>query len=185
MEQRFALEGGRGSLNVREEGPRMVARAELPNDGRGLYKVWLVGRDGQMLLGTLMPDQAGRLSLERTLTADALRRQGVWPVTGGRAELVFAFREEKQQGAEPGWERARVPGILLQDVCIREAAAGLGSVLVHREGEAWTLACPFSFDKEFPLSVLFCFSRLKYLGEGLFCLFSFDKNGFPVVPGSE
>lgn len=184
MEQRFALEAGRGSLTVREEGPRMAARAELPNDGRGLYKVWLAGQGGQMLLGTLMPDQAGRLSLERTLTVDALRRQGVWPVTGGRAELVFAFREE-QQAAEVGWEQARVPGIVLQDVCIREAAAGLGRVLLRRDGEGWTLACPFSFDKEFPLSVLFCFSRLKYLGEGLFCLFSFDKNGVPVVPRGE
>ena len=45
LEQRIALAGGLGSLTLREEGPRLWARAELPDDGRGLYKVWLTGRN--------------------------------------------------------------------------------------------------------------------------------------------
>ena len=100
LEQRIALAGGLGSLTLREEGPRLWARAELPDDGRGLYKVWLTGRNGRALLGTLVPESGGRLAAERTFTADALRRQGTWPVTGGTAEHTFSFHND---GPPAGW----------------------------------------------------------------------------------
>jgi len=180
LEQRIALAGGLGSLTLREEGPRLWARAELPDDGRGLYKVWLTGRNGRALLGTLVPETGGRLAAERTFTADALRRQGTWPVTGGTAELTFSFHND---GPPAGWTWERPNGEAFRDRCIRSAAAGLDRVLVRREGERWTMACPFAFDREFPLLPLFCFSRLKQWDKGLFCLFSFDADGAPLMPG--
>lgn len=82
MEQRFALDGGVGALSVREEGPRASIAAERPDDGRGLYKAYLRGRGGSVLLGTMTPEN-GRLLVRRTFSLDELRRRGAWPVLGG------------------------------------------------------------------------------------------------------
>ena len=87
--ERFSLDGGRGWLTLREEGGRVRLEAELPDDGRGLYKAWLLGRRGRALAGTFVPE-GGALRLRRVLSLDELRRQGAWPVTGARAELAFA-----------------------------------------------------------------------------------------------
>jgi hypothetical protein len=96
----------------------------------------------------------------------------------GGAHLSF-----HNDGPPAGWTWERPNGEAFRDRCIRSAAAGLDRVLVRREGERWTMACPFAFDREFPLLPLFCFSRLKQWDEGLFCLFSFDADGAPLMPG--
>ena len=151
-----------------------------PGRAAGRWPGALQGLAARALLGTLVPEPGGRLAAERTFTADALRRQGTWPVTGGTAELTFSFHND---GPPAGWTWERPHGEAFRDRCIRSAAAGLDRVLVRREGERWTMACPFAFDREFPLLPLFCFSRLKQWDEGLFCLFSFDADGAPLMPG--
>ena len=86
--ERFSLAGGQGWLTVEESGGRARCAAELPEDGKGLYKGYLCGTGGRALLGTFLPED-GRLKLRRTLSLDELRRQGAWPPTGARAELAF------------------------------------------------------------------------------------------------
>ena len=103
MEQRFALDGGVGALSVREEGPRASIAAERPDDGRGLYKAYLRGRGGSVLLGTMTPEN-GRLLVRRTFSLDELRRRGAWPVLGGAAELAFSFRGEETPPQGWVWE---------------------------------------------------------------------------------
>lgn len=87
--ERFSLAGGQGWLTVEESGGRARCAAELPEDGKGLYKGYLCGTGGRALLGTFLPED-GRLKLRRTLSLDELRRQGAWPPTGARAELAFS-----------------------------------------------------------------------------------------------
>ena len=86
--ERFSLDGGRGWLTVREENGRVRAEAQLPDDGRGLYKAWLLAERDRALAGTFVPE-GGALKLRRALSLDELRREGAWPVTGGLAELAF------------------------------------------------------------------------------------------------
>lgn len=62
MGECWNMEGG-GTLSLEEEGLRVHLRAVCPDDGRGLYKVWVRGRGGSLLLGTLTPEN-GRLAPE-------------------------------------------------------------------------------------------------------------------------
>ena len=68
------MEGG-GTLSLREEGPRVHLEAARPDDGRGLYKAWVRGRQGSLLLGTLVPE-AGGLRLRRTVSRSSLEQAG-------------------------------------------------------------------------------------------------------------
>ena len=89
---------GGGTLTLRREGARVRMEAERPEDGQGLYKVWLHGdHGGKLLLGTLVPEQ-GRLMLRRTLSVDALERAGCWPQFWAAAALAFSF-SPKDSGA--------------------------------------------------------------------------------------
>ena len=62
--ERFSLAGGQGWLTVEESGGRARCAAELPEDGKGLYKGYLCGTGGRALLGTFLPED-GRLKLRR------------------------------------------------------------------------------------------------------------------------
>ena len=130
MEQRFTLEGG-GVLTVREEGLRAVVTAQRPNDGRGLYRAYLQGAGGQVLLGTMAPEGAA-LKVRRTFSLDELRRKGAWPPRGGRAELSFSFTDSK---APEGWHWADPAGLRFREAELLRAAVQLGRALYRREGE--------------------------------------------------
>ena len=54
--ERFSLAGGQGWLTVEESGGRARCAAELPEDGKGLYKGYLCGTGGRALLGTFLPE---------------------------------------------------------------------------------------------------------------------------------
>ncbi len=167
--------------SLREEGPRAVVTAERPDDGRGLYKAYAVGPKGRLLLGTLMPE-GKTLRLRRIVSLDELRRSGAWPVSSVAGELAFPFG-----GGDPppGWTWTDRPGELFQEPSLLRQASRLGRVLVRKEGQRWTLACPYRADKEFPLPEIFCFSRIKRINQREYCLFSFDAAGWPVYEKSE
>ena len=103
MERRYTLEAG-GSLAVQADGLRAVLTAERASDSRGLYKAYLRGPTGRAPLGTLAPEN-GQLRIRRTLTLDALERQGAWPPVGGELELAFAFGGRRRQTGGAGWTR--------------------------------------------------------------------------------
>ena len=80
---KLELDGG-GSLTWQEDALRVRLEVRRADDGQGLYKACISGQNGELPLGTLLPEQGG-LVLRRTLTLDALRRQGCWPIKIGRA----------------------------------------------------------------------------------------------------
>ena len=88
---KLELDGG-GSLTWQEDALRVRLEVRRADDGQGLYKACISGQNGELPLGTLLPEQGG-LVLRRTLTLDALRRQGCWPITGGRCALAFSFQD--------------------------------------------------------------------------------------------
>lgn len=178
MEQRFTLDGGRGRLVVREENVRVQICAERPDDKKGLYKAYLWGDGGRMLLGTMAPE-TGMLRIRRTLSVDELRRRGAWPIRGGGAELAFSFAQESRP--PQGWQWMEGESLLLGEAPLRQAAARLGRVLYRREEGGMTLACPFETGREFPFSALFCLARVEGLDGRPFALFSFDREGWPIL----
>lgn len=172
------MEGG-GTLSLEEEGLRVHLRAVCPDDGRGLYKVWVRGRGGSLLLGTLTPEN-GRLALSRTLSRSTLGQAGCWPVTGGNTVLVFPFTEQSEEG-EP-WRTEPDPARLCRDPLLRALLRGRTGFFSGQEGEARLLAAPFSDQKEFPLPVLFCLAQVEERAGRRWLVWRFDRAGNPVVP---
>ena len=71
---RIPLRRPEGTVQVREEGLQAVISARAADDGGGLYKLHLLGKEGNLLLGTMLPEW-GVLRLRRTIPVDQLRRQ--------------------------------------------------------------------------------------------------------------
>ena len=146
-----------------EQGPRVVIEARCDNKGDGLYKAYAVGDKGSCLLGTLMPE-GGTLVLRRTLTADSLKRQGAWPIKRMECRLSHPF-----QGASPA-----IPWV---DDVLRRSACRLPRHTVQRSGAGFVLIVPFDTRAPFPLTPLFCLSRV----ENGRLIFSFREDGTPYI----
>ena len=182
MEERFLLLGGRGSLTLTGEGDKVRTEVNLEDDGRGLYKAYLLGRGGRLPLGALTPGKDG-LSLTRVLSRADLERRGFWPPRGASVELAFSFAPKRSQGVPPppsGWRRESCPERLPEDFILRQSAQGLRGGLLRREETGFRLAFPWRENCPFPLTPLFCFAVLKRLGSDHYAVFRFDGKGHPI-----
>lgn len=176
MERCYPLAGGKGSLRLWEEGLRVRLTARLPDDGRGLYKVWLTGaRGGELLLGTLMPE-GGVLQLHRQMSVDQLTRAGVWPPSGGRAALVFPAGGHVPQG----WQLADNLAALFSDTVLRDQAKGQRGALLRKRDGGTTLALPFAWGSAVPLEAAFCLMRPAELEGETYLLLELDASGHPT-----
>jgi len=173
--EELEMRGG-GVLRLRQEGPRVHMEAERPEDGRGLYKVWLHGdQGGKLLLGTLAPE-GGRLRLRRTLSVGELERAGCWPQFRAAAVLSFSFQER-----EPGgWYCERKPDRLVSDPVLKGQLNC--SMLCRRSGEGFSLAAPFRTNCPIPLTALFCLARVERRNGQPHLVWSFDREGIPRLP---
>ena len=180
MEQKVPMEGG-GALRVWTEGLRVRAEARRPDDGLGLYKAYLKGPGGELLLGTMAPE-GGELRIRRTFSQDELHRRGAWPVTGGAARLYLLFQGERPPA---GWEQVEGSGPPLGEAALRQGAAALGRVLCRRQSGRLQVAVPFRTDRPFPLPALFCLARLGELEGRPHLFFLFDAGGWPLVQRAE
>lgn len=176
MEERLNMGGG-GVLTLRQDGPRVHIEAERPQDGKGLYKVWLHGdQGGKLLLGTLVPED-GALRLRRTLSVSALERAGCWPRFRAEADLAFAF------GSPSGgrWYCEQHPDRLVADPVLR---ARLQGAMLCRKGPegSFALSAPFRTDRPVRLPALFCFSQVERRDGQLYMVWNFDPEGNPKFP---
>ncbi len=176
MEQRFGLGRGGGRLLVREEGLTASFEAEMADDKQGLYKLFIAGQGGNLLLGTFMPE-GGRLTLRRAVPLAELRRRGVWPVTGGEARMSFSFGRDTPA---VGWVRAENPARLMGDRLLSQAVYEQRGLLYRREEGGFSLAAPMERGRPFPMTPIFCFARLEKLPLGLYAIFCFNKHGCPI-----
>lgn len=173
MEEKLEMEGG-GRLTFHREGPRAVISAVRPSDTKGLYKVWLVGAEGQtLLLGTLVPDTNG-LELRRTVTVSELERAGCWPPVHARCRLAFAFNGP-QQGK---WYCEQHPEKLLSDLLVKRWVRG--PMLCRREKAGFFLAAPFHTGRPVELTGLFCLAKIERWSNGVHLVWRFDASGRPV-----
>ena len=181
MSELWRMEGG-GTLSLREEGPRVHLEAARPDDGRGLYKAWVRGRQGSRLLGTLVPE-AGGLRLRRTVSRSSLEQAGCWPVTGGNCVLTYPF--PGAEGAGSAWTPEPRPERLCRDPLVKESLRGRSGFCGRRDGALCLLSAPFRPDRPFPIPVLFCQARVERRGGRLWLVWAFDLGGTPVLPRIE
>lgn len=182
MEERLELEGG-GLLEIREDGARAQLSVRRGLDGAGLYKVWIQGGQGELLLGTLTPE-GQYLRLERTMSKSALAQAGCWPVTGGRTALVFSFLDQEALQPQPSWRWEHRPGGRLGDPVLRESAASWGPMLIRESQHGFELAAPLDPERPFPMTPLFCFAQVLRVDGQLHAAFAFDLQGNPQPPVS-
>ena len=176
MEQVFHIQNGR--LVCRRRGSQVEVTMTLDPPGPGLYRGILCGKNGRMDLGTLLPEGEG-LRLTRTLTIDHLARCGCWPVTGGRAELRYAFGAKK---FPQGWEEGRDLSRRFSDPILADAVEN--TALFRWETDGFSLAFPWDPKAPFPLVLAFCFARVETMEGRPWVVFSFRDGGWPVVPPS-
>lgn len=171
MEQRLNMGGG-GILSWRQEGGRVLLRAERPADGKGLYKVWL-RRNGQdcFLLGTLAPEGNG-LRLFRSVARGELERAGCWPIEEAQARLVFRFQTGE------GWYREGNPGSMVRDPVLRGKLTG--PMLCKKNAQGFCLALSFRTDAPAPLTELVCLACVERVEGRPHWIWYFDREGRPI-----
>lgn len=176
LEQREIQLRGGGRLTFWEEGQLVQLQASRPDDGRGLYKVWVRGMGGRLLLGTLATE-GDVLRLHRRLSRSQLERAGCWPIMGGESVLAFSFPHSH-------WRREAHPERMVKDVVLCRALNGQ-SVLLRRQEGGFCLAAPFDHTRPFPLTPLFCLSDIRRVEGRAHAVFYFDREGDPVAPHKE
>lgn len=178
MGELWPLEGG-GTLRVREEEPWVYLEVVRPEDRRGLYKVWCLGEEGEFLLGTLVP-QGNRLYLERRVTKRTLREAGAWPLTGGKAVMVYSFTEDKSPGK--AWHKEDQPEGFCADPVVRARLKGASGLLSREKDGVRQLAAPFLTYKPILLNTLFCLAQVEEQQGRRYLVWSFDQEGRPILP---
>lgn len=148
------------------------------NDGSGLYQGWVRGESGQMLtLGTLLPEE-GRLLLRRNLPLEQLIRTGCWPIAACGLRLLHSFTGGHE--LPKGWHKEAEPARLFpQDPFLCTQMKHLSGALLCNSREGFSLAFPYKAREPFPLVPLFCFARIRTLGNGQYITFPFDSEGKP------
>lgn len=182
-ELKIGLKKPAGEVQIREEGLQATISARAADDGAGLYKLHLLGREGSLLLGTLLPE-GGVLQLRRTIPLSQLRRQGLWPPTGAEIRLAYAFGQERGGRKRPpaGWTREDNPARLMGERLLRECAAPLKGGVTRREGEGFVLALPWEPGGAFPMTPLFCFASAERIDGRGYAVFRFTGKGCPRLP---
>ena len=87
--------------------------------------------------------------------------------------LAFSFEQ-------PRWRREEHPERLVRDEVICRALRGT-PVLLRRQGDGFCLAAGYDSSRPFPLPALFCFAKLERVEGSIHAVFSFDREGNPVV----
>ena len=178
MSERKALDGG-GSLEIQEQGSMVRLTACRALDTSALYKVWVYGREGEFLLGTLIPE-GPQLNLRRTLSAETLKKAGCWPILGGRSAKYFNFTDAAAKKKPSPWRWEHRPACRLSDPVLQESASAWGSMLCRPDSRGFQLAIPFNPRRPFPLPPLFCLARLLPVDGQPHVVFSFDSRGAPL-----
>lgn len=179
MERQITLSGG-GQLGYTDAGAMVHFNVVRPDDQTGLYKAWIFGAHGRMLLGTLIPEE-GRLHLRRTVSRRTLEMNGCYPFIGGETAMAFSF-QNRQRAQETGWRWESQAEHYLSDPLLQECARKWGKFRHKIARDGFYLAVPIKIQGEFPLIPIFCLGQLMTIEGTPHIFWEFDKKGIPVLP---
>lgn len=148
-----------------------TARGPLPDaDGKTLWCAWIVGERDELRLGILEPSRDGgvirrRFSERMTRPLGRLLRGEIRPA---------GVRETET------WEAVTAPERLFRAPWLRQRLKGVQGVLTRSAGGCKYLALPYDKGKPFPLTTLFCFARVRPIGEKQYVVYAFDTGETPI-----
>lgn len=172
---KWSFDGPNGGVTIRQEGRQAICQAISGAEGMGLYKAWLRGPTGQVLLGTLIPE-GGVLRLRRVLEISQLEGKGAWPPEG--AEISLGEARPMPRQAE-GWKWVEQPGKMVSDKLVARMLRNTERTLCRRGESGFSLAFPYSCQEPYPLPGLFCLSTLEKISERWYAVFAFSLRGYP------
>lgn len=158
-----------GELTTEREGLYTCFHVHCHPPENGVWCAWAVGEQGELRLGVLEPS-GGAFVLRR-------RFSDHMTVPAGRL-----LRGELRPAGQPSvqWGPAAEPEQLFSAAWLRRSVHGLSGAMTCTEGGVRCLALPYDPKAPFPLAELFCFARLRYLGEKVYVEFRFDEKDWPV-----
>ena len=171
MSMELKLDDG-GKLRVWEDGGRVFFRCERALSRDGIYKVWVWGDGGEILLGTMIPE-GERLVLGRAIWQMELIRSGCWPVRGGRCRLAAPFAGKTGDGW--CWEDDPARFVDAETAALGEWRR----MLVRRRDSGTELAVPWRREEPIPLSALFCLAEQEQIRGEVCLVWKFDCRGRP------
>ena len=108
-----------GTLNMWQQGLYTLLEASLPKK-QGLYRLWLIGQDGNYCLGLLEPTDSGRY-IRRSLSREAARRlpRNIEYALCTESKAVFRLRNKNKSDffIELESHRQRLLSVLRQPFC--------------------------------------------------------------------
>lgn len=156
---------------IDEQNGRVTVSVKRPNDDSGLFRAYAVGQSGgRLLLGTLAP-QGGFLTLKRTLSVDALKQRGCYPIASVETVLAHAFSASAPPPPPP-----------FPDDILRKAFAASRGGRRQTTGDGFTLTFPYDPAAPFPMTPIFCFAQVVCLDQRFRLRYQFDKEGNPLFP---
>jgi len=174
METRFPMENG--YLLCTQMGERVRLYMEVRATVPGLCRGQLLGEGGSMDLGPMLPE-GGCLRLERSFLVETLKKQGCWPVTGGK----LIYPPKPNPGTPPkGWSRELgVEFLFPRDPVLAQAVKAAPRPLLRPSPKGFQMAWPWDPEAPFPLPALFCFAHVQALEGRPFLVFHFAPGGIP------
>ena len=171
--------GARGEVTVCPQGARTELRAFMDDPGDGLYRVFLLGEQGELPLGVLAPEN-GRLELCRRLYSRDVAALG--PLLRGEARRSFRFQDAPQaiQPDQSRWHETHCPAQLFQSRFLQNRLRPVGRAWWRREGALLVLALPLEEGRPFPLEALFCLGQVQCV-EGIRCVVYTFREEEPVL----
>lgn len=174
----WSFECPNGGVTVHQEGDRALCQAIGCPEGEGLYKAWLVGKEGRALLGTLIPE-GGALRLRRNVPISVLKEKGAWPPAGAEIVMAYPFAPEAPPSAQWRWQDC--PCRLFADPFLSHALREINRALIKRDMDGFFLAVPYASNCPFPIPALFCLGRLERMGGRWYAVFRFSRQGVPEL----
>lgn len=175
MSENIPMQGG-GTLTVCQEGGRVRLFAVRELDRRGLYKVWVQGKNGaKKLIGTLVPE-GRQLCLNRTFSVQELEQSSCWPIAESEAVLAFPFQKSS-------WYCEQHPEQLIRDQELKRAFRS--PMLCCRQEGSFRLAAPLRTDKPVALEPIVCLACMEQIEGRPHLIWKFDGEGKPIVPEAD
>ena len=158
-----------GELTAEPEGLYLRFRVRCDPCGEGVFRAFAVGERGEVLLGVLEP-VSGILQLSRCLSRSQLAPAGQLL----RGEVRRLGGEE-----ESAWQSP--PGEVWEQMPLCRRLDQRQGALWREEAQRRCLALPYDSRQAFPLPELFCLARVEKIGDGWYVVYTFDRQGRPVI----
>lgn len=160
-----------GELAVEHLAGDVGFSARCTGMGKGLWCLWVVGSTGELRLGVL--EDRGR---EAVFSRRFSQRM--------TAPLGHLLRGELRSAGESRgsiWQSVSRPEALFRTPWLRRALTGAEGALIKKAGKGCFLALPYSPERPFPLTPLFCFCRICRIEQREYAVFCFDDAEWPVL----